>query len=64
MELRTLAGAHLRIHELTGLGSPGLTRVALAVDCRDFDRGTVWLSLTEAEARAVAEALVGDEIRA
>jgi hypothetical protein len=57
LELQTLAGAHLRIHELTGLGSPELHRVALSIDCREFDHGAVWVSLTEGEARAVAEAL-------
>jgi hypothetical protein len=59
LELHTAAGAHLRIHELTGLGPHGLNRVALAIDCREFDDGAVWVSLTEAEANAVAEALVG-----
>lgn len=59
VELQTLAGAHVRVHGLTDLGAPGVTRVALAIDCREFNRGTVWVSLTDTEARAVADALTG-----
>jgi hypothetical protein len=34
--------------------------VALSIDCREFDHGTVWVSLTESEAHAVATALTED----
>jgi len=64
LELQTVAGAHVTIHELTALGAVVTTRVALAIDCRDFDRGTVWVSLTDAEARAVALALAGTTVSA
>ena len=64
LELETVAGAHVTIHELTGLGAPTTTRVAMAIDCRDFDRSVVWVSLTEAEARAVASALAGTPVSA
>lgn len=60
LDIRTVGGAHVRLRKLANLGTVGVTRVALAIDCRDFDRGSVWVSLTDSEARTLAEALSND----
>ncbi len=59
IDLHTVGGAHVHVHQLDDLGVPGATRLALRIDCREYEDRLVWVSLTPGEARDLADALVG-----